>query len=283
MSRVLSSICLIVFGFVFSTTIQAEEAKAEKIEIGIHDKGSFFAFWGWNRGYFSKSDLTFKGDNYEFTIDNMTASDRPTAIGIDPYLNPFDITRPQTNVKIGYFFADKYAISFGVDHMKYIMDQEQTANITGNINVGSIHDGVYNNQPVYLGQRDENDDLSFLAFEHSDGLNYLNLEISRFDPLHTFSSNIVLSRILGVGVGAMLPRTNATLLKNDRHDAFHFSGWGTHIKGGLEFSYKKFFFRTELKVGYIDMPDIRTTKFESDTASQHFTFTEWTFLLGSYF
>ena len=276
---------LITLGLVFVSLVMSPSSKAEETESepGIHDKGSFFAYWGWNRGYYSTSDLTLEGDNYKFELNDISASDRPSTIGIDPYLNPFDITRPQTNFRVGYFFADNYSVSFGVDHMKYIMDQEQTAEITGQINVGSEFDGTYNNEPFYLGHKDEEGDVTFLAFEHSDGLNYLNAEVTRFDQLHHFSENLIVSSLLGGGIGVMLPKTNATLLNNERHDDFHFSGWGTHIKGGLELSYKSFFFRSEVKLGYIDMPDIRTTEFEADSASQHFRFTEWTFALGSYF
>ncbi len=289
MFKLLSGISLLVLSITIPEAAVAQESSDEKTKIGNHQKGSFYAFWGWNRGYYSKSDVTFKGDNYEFEIKDMTASDRPTAIGIDPYLNPLDMTLPQTNFKVGYFIEDNYAISFGVDHMKYIMDQEQTANINGYINVGSIHDGTYNNQDVYMGQRaqptadQEIGDVTFLAFEHSDGLNYINVELNRFDELYAFSPKFKFSRILGAGVGFMLPRTNATLLTNERHDDFHLSGWGAHIKAGLEISYKKYFFRSEIKTGYTDMPDIRTTRHSSDTASQHFTFTQWNFLFGRYF
>lgn len=276
MFKAVTSVCLIILGFSVPLTTKAEE-------LGLHDKGSFYAFWGWNRGYYSNSDATFKGDNYEFTIKDMTASDRPTAIGIDPYLNPLGMTLPQTNFKVGYFIADHYAISFGVDHMKYVMDQEQTATIDGYIDVGSVHDGIYNDQAVYLGQTNEEDELTFLAFEHTDGLNYLNIELNYFDELYAVTPQFRVSSILGGGVGVMMPRTNATILKNERHDEFHFSGWGAHIKGGVELSYNKYFFRSELKFGYTDMPDIRTTKYESDEASQHFTFTQWNFLFGRYF
>jgi hypothetical protein len=40
------------------------------------------------------------------------------------------MTIPQTNFRIGYFINDHY-IALGVDHMKYVMAQNQVANITG--------------------------------------------------------------------------------------------------------------------------------------------------------
>ena len=30
------------------------------------NKGKFYFYWGWNKAQYSYSDLTFKGDDYEF-------------------------------------------------------------------------------------------------------------------------------------------------------------------------------------------------------------------------
>ena len=31
-------------------------------------KGTMFVYWGWNRAGFSKSDIRFKGNGYDFTL-----------------------------------------------------------------------------------------------------------------------------------------------------------------------------------------------------------------------
>jgi hypothetical protein len=54
---------------------------------------------GGNREVYSKSDITFKGNNYNFTLEN--AADKPKGWHID-YINP-RMTIPQTNLRIGYF------------------------------------------------------------------------------------------------------------------------------------------------------------------------------------
>lgn len=264
-------------------------------EGGIHDKGSIYVFWGWNRSQYSESDIHFKGNGYDFTLSDVKASDRQTTVGIDPYFRPDGITLPQTNFKVGYFISDKYALSFGVDHMKYVMDQDQTVVINGEINIGSFQhtvidpdtkveseitanfDGTYNNATIDLSEE------GFLNFEHTDGLNYLNFEISRFDELKKFNESLMITGITGVGIGLLMPRTNVTMLDKKRHDDFHFAGWGTSVKAGLELSYDRFFMRSELKYGYINMPDIRTTSSSIDKADQYFTFTELNMLFGYYF
>ena len=71
------------------------------------NKGKFFVSWGGNRDTYSKSDITFTGDNYNFTLRDVKAEDKPKGWHID-YINPTRLTIPQTNLKIGYFINDKY-------------------------------------------------------------------------------------------------------------------------------------------------------------------------------
>lgn len=61
--------------------------------------------------------------------------------------------------------------------MKYVMQQNQTVKVDGHIaNSGTPFDGVYIDDDVVL-----TDD--FVTFEHTDGLNYIFLEINRSDEL----------------------------------------------------------------------------------------------------
>lgn len=110
-----------------SVKMVAQEPIVEKIT----NKGKFYVYWGWNRGTYSNSDIRFKGDNYDFTLSNVTANDRPTEFGFNPYFRIDRITIPQTNYRIGYFFKENYTISIGVDHMKYVMNNDQNVKING--------------------------------------------------------------------------------------------------------------------------------------------------------
>lgn len=244
------------------------------------NKGKFFVYWGWNRSNYSKSDITFKGDNYNFTLHNVAARDKPNPFGIY-YFKPDEITIPQTNFRIGYFFQEHYNVSIGLDHMKYVMRNNKTVKIDGNINVGGEFDGVYNNDDILLTE-------DFLLFEHTDGLNYVNVEVSRFDALDKLMKfkikGIDINLTEGIGAGILYPKTNTTLLGKERYDEFHVSGYGVSAHAGLNIGFLKYFFiQSNIKVGYINMQDIRTTKSASDSASQHFTFFENMYVFGAKF
>jgi hypothetical protein len=275
---------LFIIAILFSSSsLFGQETLSELIsetKVKPSNKGRVYVYWGWNRAYYTNSDIHFTGDNYDFTLENVVAKDRPTTFALDPYFHPAWITIPQTNFRIGYFLNDKYDISLGVDHMKYVMVQKQTAEINGEINVDNKYDGVYNNQEILL-------DYDFLTFEHTDGLNYINAEITRNDDLlkalnfkHNFNK-IQLNSLIGFGLGISVPKSNVMLLYGTRYDEFHLAGYGLGAKAGLNLTlYKYFFLRSEVKYGFINMPSIRTTPSKSDNASQHFFFSQANICFG---
>ncbi|MEP6930317.1 MAG: hypothetical protein ABI850_09900 [Flavobacterium sp.] len=291
----------VLLGFSLNTFAQ-EEVAVERYT--AHNKGKFFVSWGGNRDSFSKSDVNFRGKDYNFTVNNMSAHDKPKGWHVD-YINPANMTIPQTNLRLGYFFSDHYSVTVGLDHMKYVMTQNQIASVTGNINLpadqsGSIYNGVYNNTPVDMSQNGAQEggyekgttqpgDPAFLMYEHTDGLNYINTEVSRHDDISKWFSlpntdKVQISLTEGLGAGVLLPKTNATLLGKERHDDFHVSGYGVSAKAGINFTFFKYFYvQGELKGGYINMQDIRTTRSNEDRASQDFFFFQRIIMFGGIF
>ncbi len=277
---------VLTFFCAFSQYTFAQELAPSPEKYTAHNKGKFFIYWGGNRESYTKSDITFKGDGYNFTVNDVKAHDKPKGYHLD-YVNPGRMTIPQTNLRIGYYISDHYNVSIGVDHMKYVMTQGQTANVTGEINLpaseaGAIHNGTYNNTPTVMSE-------DFLKFEHTDGLNYVHAQINRVDDISKLfriwnTDKIQINLTEGIGGGILYPKTNATLLSKQRHDDFHISGYGVSAQVGLNLTFfKHFFIQGELKGGYIDMQDIKTTSSNADSASQHFGFFQRIITVGGIF
>lgn len=267
---------LVIFLLIIQSVFSQDEKPSEK-DID-NRKGQFFASWGWNRTSYSTSDIQFKGDNYNFTLSDVKGDDKPNPFGIK-FFSPGDLTLPQTNYRLGYFFKDNYNIVLGADHMKYVMRQNQNVIINGNIQIGnSDFDGVYNNQTITLTD-------NFLKFEHTDGLNYIFVGVNRFDNFNKLlgmtTEKFEVNLEEGIEVGLLYPKTNTALLGKDRYDEFHVSGYGLSTKVGLNITFfKHFYLQTDFKLGFINMQDIRTTKNTSDKASQHFFFYETSYSFG---
>ena len=273
MQKTILACILIVFSIQGQSQETILETTAIKTNFKTKNKGKLYFYWGWNKAQYSYSDITFKGDDYNFTLYNIAAKDRQNPWDADLYLNPTNMTIPQTVARVGYFFHDNWNFSMGFDHMKYVMVEQQPATIDGYIDLNnpvSEFNGVYNNEYIYI-------DEDFLEFEHTDGLNYINVEISRVDNLGDYlkwnSDKIQLNLIESFGAGILYPKTNSTLLSKQRYDDFHLAGFGLSLKAGVNLTlFNHFFIQTEFKTGYIDMANIRTTNSTSDSASQELFF-----------
>ncbi|NOR29135.1 MAG: hypothetical protein GQ540_11470 [Lutibacter sp.] len=274
----MKKIIIALLMLITTVSFSQEEVESQDFRDVKSNKGKMYVFWGWNRANYSASDITFKGDDYNFTLQDVKAIDKPKPFGIY-YFKLDEVTIPQTNFRIGYFFKENYTISIGVDHMKYVMRNNQTVKFDGELPVGS--DAFTTGSEILL-------DEDFLLFEHTDGLNYVNVELSRFDNLDNWLKfpikNIDINLTEGVGVGVLYPKTNTTLLGKERYDEFHVSGYGISAHVGLNITFfKHFFIQSNIKVGYINMQDVRTTASKTDSASQHFTFFENMYVFGAKF
>tara|TARA_R110002050_G_scaffold22829_7_gene62083 strand:+ start:44272 stop:44781 length:510 start_codon:yes stop_codon:yes gene_type:complete len=167
------------------------------------------------------------------------------------------------------------------------MQENRNKIIDGYINLpsseaGSVYNGTYNNEEFFVSE-------DFLKFEHTNGLNYVYLEFARVDDISSLfeiqnTDKFQINLTEGIGSGILDPKTNTTLLQKDRYDEFHLAGYGISINAGLNFTFfKHFFMQLDLKGGYINMPDIRTTSNTAESASQHFFYLQRIISVGGVF
>ena len=218
------------------------------------NKGQFYISWGWNRAAYTKSNISFKGSDYDFELRKVVAHDKPSKFSFRDYLQIDRLTIPQTNFKIGYFIRKNLAITFGFDHMKYVMTKDQTVYMKGVITQKGQFEGTYD------GEKKLTED--FLTFEHTDGLNYIHAEVEKyFNLYHTTGNKFRIDALIGGGAGVLMPRTDIKLMNYERSDQFHVSGFGLNIKAGIQATiFKHLMIRFENKNGYINMPDINLHK-----------------------
>ncbi|MBS1581841.1 MAG: hypothetical protein JST66_06520 [Bacteroidetes bacterium] len=242
-------------------------------------KGLFEVDWGWNRSAYTRCDIRFTGSDHDFTLRDVKATDRPTAVSVDPYLNPLRITIPQTNFTLRYFLSDRYSIALRFDHMKYVLVQDQRVHMDGRItDAQSDYAGTYVDAPVTLAE-------PFLTYEHSDGLNYIHGEASRHDRVATlFRSHAALELAEGLGLGILLPRTACRFLGKPLSDDYHLSGYGLSGRvAAVLVLFDRFLLQAEAKGGYIGLPDVRTSADHRDRAEQRFWFAQGNVQIGARF
>lgn len=256
--------CLNLFLLLFIFPVLSQEEPCNCPGGNKKGNGVLYFSWGYNRDWFSSSDLHFKNtgsDDYDFTLYDVKAKDRP---GFDQILRTAatgDITIPQYVYRIGYYFAGKRDIGLEInfDHTKYIMTGGQSVRIKGQIH----------------GMELDGDTLlhsDFLKFEHSDGANFMMLNFVKRKALFN-SSNTKhwLSGIVKAGAGPVIPKTNVTIFGSHLDNRFHVAGWVTGVETGARYDFRHFFMEATCKgtfANYTDVLVIGTGK-----ANHHF----WTF------
>ncbi|MEO6167589.1 MAG: hypothetical protein ABIO46_00785 [Chitinophagales bacterium] len=236
------------------------------------NRGKFYFYWGYNGSAFTHSDIHFAGPDYDFTFFDVKAHDRPSHFSAGLYLNPATISIPQYNYRLGYHFTDRWSISLGQDHMKYVVDQNQTVLMSGFIDdaVSTAYHGVYVDSAIILSE-------DFLKFEHTDGLNLVSLDLEYTLPLLSLpDGKMNVSFSTGIGLACMIPRTDVRVFGEGINNKFHLAGYSISAKAGprIEF-FHNFFLLAQVRTGYINLPDILLNNSSPQRADQHFSFLEY--------
>ncbi|MDO9001125.1 MAG: hypothetical protein Q7W45_15280 [Bacteroidota bacterium] len=190
--------------------------------------------WGYTKAAYSKSSIHFTNSsgepyvtdgpikNYDFTIYDVTASDKPD---FDKLKDVVNITVPQFVFRIGYSFNSKWGIELNFDHTKYVVNDFQTARVKGQINGYAVDgDSVLNPQ-------------TFVHFEHTDGANFWMLNAVRTWEFYKPSKHFALSYVLKPGAGVVRPRTDVTLFGENLNNDWHIAGWIVGVESGLRMEF----------------------------------------------
>lgn len=231
------------------------------------EKGSFYFTWGYNKDWFSKSDLHFKqgGANpYDFTLYGVRAEDRPN---FDELFNK-DISIPQFIYRFGYYFKNgKWGIEGSFDHSKYIMIQDQTVRMKGYI------DEVSYDKDTVLSR-------GFVQFEHTNGANFIMLSVLYRDRLLASNNNKhILQAVIKPGAGVVVPQSDVSINGVRQNNNYHVAGYIFGVEADLRYELgKHFFFETGFKgvwANYIDVLAVDEAK-----ANHSFFALEWIIGIG---
>lgn len=245
--------------FLFFLAVIAQPADAQ---IRKHSRkrstnaGSLFFYWGYNRTAYTPSGIHFLGSDYDFTLKGVKATDRQPPFGANLYLNPVNITIPQYNFRVGYYFNEKWAFSVGVDHFNYVMSHANEVTVDGHIamSADSLWAGNYTQESMLINPAE-------LHYEHSGGLNYIRLELMRsFDLLELGDRRqFAITGNLGLNVGPMLTTTNFLFANEQTTRSTALSGYGigANASARLEF-FKHVFIQAEGGLAFAHLPGVKT-------------------------
>lgn len=258
-----------------------EENPGNVFDLLGHREGQLYVTWGYNRAFYDKSDIRFKGDDFDFTLYGVDAKDMPEEFNPKVYFNPATLSVPQFNFRMGYYFRKNTALSLGWDHMKYHVIPTQRVRISGYI------DEIYSEGDPLTGQLPDQYILytpKFMDYHHSDGFNFIRLGLDQRLPVWRSKNGKHFFVLHGaVNMGAMLPWTDWTFFRNHYRNKLHLAGYGASVSMGARIElFRYFFIQGNLQVGKVNMPDIVLQDHLSSRASQKITFYERSWAFGAY-
>lgn len=220
-------------------------------------RGTLFLYGGYNRSFYTKSDIHFQGNGYDFEMKGSRAYDNPDRIGAK-FVDARIVT-PQFNARIGYYIRDHWAISVGFDQMKYLFADRNEVRLSG-----TMLDTTYPDTEFIT-------DRSTFHYANTGMSSYLRFEVTRTDQwFATRSKDFAVSTNLGLGTGALLTYNDFRFAgQEDRHTS-SLSGYGIsgHIGLRLEF-FKHVFLQGNFNGGFLHQLNVKTRPDEPAARAKH--------------
>jgi hypothetical protein len=96
----------------------------------------FFISWGYNGDSYSKSDLHINQPSLhnDFTLVDVGARDSKAWTDVFSH----SLFVPQYNIRTGVFFNEKWGLEVALDHMKWIVRQDQEVRVTGTLDESAV-------------------------------------------------------------------------------------------------------------------------------------------------
>jgi hypothetical protein len=225
----------------------------------------FFVSWGYNGASYTKSDIHISQPSLgnDFTLAGVRARDSKA------WTNLFDhaLTVPQYNVRFGLFFSDKWGVEVALDHIKWIVRQDQQVRMTGTLDGEPVDTEVTLTPDV-------------LQYQLNNGANPIFVNLIRRvrlagEPGRT-GSVFFLAK---AGGGFAMPHTENTLFGQPNDKGFQFfQGWDVDAVAAVRVHlWRPLYFEFEEKLLYARYFGV---KVDQGTARHSVKASEFTFSFG---
>lgn len=197
----------------------------------IVSDGDFYFSWGYNAEIYTHSNINVSQPalNNNVTFMHVTAHDHE---GWDQQLLKKQLTIPQYNYRIGYFFNKKQDWGFEInfDHTKYVLQSGQTVEMKG-----TYHGRKVDTMVVTAANT--------INWQLNNGANFLEFNfVKKIKIFGLFDNKIRLDALLKMGAGPNIPHVQNTIFNNDNVAHFQFGGWNADADAAVRLTFFKHIF-----------------------------------------
>jgi len=205
----------------------------------------FFASWGYNGDGFAKSDLHLSQPSLgnEFTFVGVQARDSKTWTDL---FNHYPFV-PQYNVRFGFFFNERWGLEVALDHIKWIVKEDQQVRMTGTLGGAAVDTQVTLTPDV-------------LVYQLNNGSNPLFVNLIRRIRLAGEPGRTGYFALLAkAGGGVAFPHTENTVFGQPNEKGFQFfHGWDLDAAAAVRVHiWKPVYFEVEGKLVYARYFDVK--------------------------
>ena len=221
--------------------------------------------WGYNGDSYAKSDLHISQPSLgnDFTLVGVQARDSKAWTDLFSH----SLTVPQYNLRIGYFFNERWGLELAHDHIKWIVKEDQQVPMTGTLN-GEPVDSLVTLTP------------DVLRYQLNNGANplFINL-IRRFRLIGERGRAGSIAFLAKGGGGFAIPHTENAVFDQPNEKGFQFfQGWNVDAAAAARVDiWKGLYFEFEEKLLYARYYGI---KVDQGTAQHSVKASEFNFNFG---
>jgi hypothetical protein len=234
-------------------TLFAQEDEKHTIK-----RGALYFSWGYNQEWYTNSTVHVQQDELGNSYDLVHVKGHDHK-GWDYRLLDQELTIPQYNYRLGYYFNEKQdlAIEINFDHTKYIIANDQYVQLKGTLNHLPADETILfseNNGFYYF----LNNGANFLLF---------NL-VKRLGIYHTKSNSLAIDLTGKAGIGPVIPHVQNSFFGKANDEHFQIGGWNTGLETALRVTVMRYaFLEFSQKVDYARYSNLKIYK---GTAKQNF-------------
>lgn len=244
-----------------------------KTKLNTNGKGTLFGQFGYNRSAYTRPDVSFESNNYKFTLENVGLSDNEEGKSMGKY---FSDSSPQFSAKIGYFIANKWAITLSYDRYNTFFKDQQEVGLKGTFAPGSnsLYSGSVN-ETILLDRNQYN-------LTQKQGIDYISIGIQRNDMLgRTKKSEFALSTLYGIKGGILLSNPESTYDSSTSQGSTSVSGFGLTMNVGIQMDfYQYIYLQLGLNGGLLSQAKLKLATTGNYTAKQVVGYLSPTISLG---